>query len=522
MNMSSMNSRLLWKETRQLMPLALSLTALVTALTIWIWFLDWEIDFRVFSGTLVLLPILFAYSAGAVLVSKEKETKSIQWLVSLPIPARYLILHQFFVALVGVGVLWLVWLCQFLLQLLFNANLFRGPTWVSELCVAAILLTLTSVYLVICSFAVAWISRAPILGLFSVLPLSVLPYLCAFGATHLYNKSSVGLHQDGPAPAWLIELMLLLGIGIVGTIGYRVAISHLTGRTNRSPLAIQLARTNYLSIFTETVLDYFRGDSQNKHSAPSAARSLFWQFRVQNQGIVLAILTGFVLCMPIASHALFGYRGFAVSDYRGYVDQTPFILAMSIGIVWCALCWMALIAFHGDQVNSRIRFVAEQGVSPTLVWVTRQIVPFAFLIAYVSIWIYCLPPSNDEWFRRSLRTFGSRPSISDILVTCGIMYAVSQWLGQVVRSAAIAAIVAPFAAIMVLLYASYCERLLASPWMVVSCGLVFVPILATWWMTPRWMDCRFGWRYWIPHSAFLLIMLVIPFVTYAQWKLLGL
>ena len=92
-----LNGWLVWKESRQLLPLVVALMVVAAILFLSQLFFqdqpDWqhELIFLVFPG-------LFATGAGAVMVGQEREQGTMDWLSSLPITPRQLILTKFVIA----------------------------------------------------------------------------------------------------------------------------------------------------------------------------------------------------------------------------------------------------------------------------------------------------------------------------------------------------------------------------------------------------------------------------------------
>ena len=104
MNETRLWQGLLWKEAKQVIPLIGMLLG-VSALL----FIVWAATSRQLNVTLqatgdivpLIMPALFAAGAGAILISHEKETRSLNWLASLPIPIRPIVMTKFIVAFAG-------------------------------------------------------------------------------------------------------------------------------------------------------------------------------------------------------------------------------------------------------------------------------------------------------------------------------------------------------------------------------------------------------------------------------------
>jgi hypothetical protein len=495
MSLSPMNTRLLWKETRQLIPLACSIVVLACVPLVCFGLVNHRYsDLLGFAQTMAVVPpILFAIGAGSTLVSTEKESRSLNWLVSLPLPTKYLVRHQFVVGLLGLTVLWLGFL------VIYSLIGFCHPDHPKLGMPYAIVLN--SVYLMICGFTTAWLSRTPLLGLLSILVLAVSPYLVAYAVHYAFVESftrGIDYHPD-PSP-WLTGLALLVFIVGIGWLGVTSAERQLTGRMNSAPSVRKQALSSSVQRMTRFIDDFLRGDSRLKTRPPTATGSLLWQFRNQNRSFIYANIAAFLLCLPII-------LDYFETRYRYRLFQ-PFLGATCMVVGFSTLSWVALLTFHGDHVQNRIRFLAIHGVGSTRVWFTRHVLPIAFLVFYVLVW----------WATANEHLMELSPQYPSYwIVGCGIVYAVSQWISQLIRPVILAALVSPVIAfVAAYLGAVACEEL-GTSLVVVLVALVLVPLLATWWMMPRWMDGRRGWTYWASHFGFTSVALLLPIHALVTW-----
>ncbi len=498
MSTHSMNRRLLWKETRQVLPLALSLVGIAFVIVVWfrLMVMHQLTDFLIFAQFMFAMPpILFAVGAGSALVSVEKESRSLNWLVSLPLPTTYLVRHQFMVGLAGLSALWLGCLVIYLLTSYFYPN----HRDLYELGKIQFFVVLNSLYLLVCGFTTAWLARASILGLFSILVLAVLPYFAAYRVHYAFVElftRGIAYHQD-PSP-WLTGAILLLFTGGIGRYGLYAADRQLTSHVYSAPSARKQKIDNLLQSVGGSLQDYFRGDSQLKSVPSTATGSLLWQFRNQNRVIVAGIYITFVLCMPIARHFI---------NNNDDVFH-PAISATCGMIAFSTLSWMALLTFHGDHMQDRIRFLAIHGVSPTRVWFTRHAIPVVFLLFYIFVLWWT---SSDDLSSDQLRN----PSYW--IIACGILYAVSQWISQLIRPAALAALVAPLSGAFALSVGLWATEELGTSIFAIVSALVVLPLFATWWMMSSWMDGRRGWRYWLSHFGFASVAALLPLFSLITW-----
>ncbi len=494
MNMSaSMNQRLLWKETRQVIPLVIAIVVLAVLLSIWRTFWDAEVGSYLYQVIACIPPILFSLGVGTVLVGQEKETRSLNWLNSLPVSPKYLIRHQFLFALAGLATLWLA---AFLVFLLIDRWSGQPSEWGDEFPTILLFVVVNSLYLLVCGFTTSWLIRSPVMGLISVLPLAVVPTIAAYVGQYLLAWLGGDPIHPVPDPSpWMTGTMLVLGIVGIGVFGYRIAQAQLTGQANRSPSRREQSWKASWQRLVTTVDDFFRGDSQTKQRPLSATGTLLWQFRNQNRSILFSLIAAFALCAPVAVPEVL---------YTGNLGSINTLLsAFCVVITFSSLCWIAILTFHGDQVNKRVQFFAERGVSPTRVWWTRQLVPALCVLVFGFVCIV------------SIRVHGQSEGW-EVIFACGILYAVSQWLSQLIRPVAIVALLVPMASLFACIYAFVTIRELATSPLIVVTSLIVIPMLATWLMMRRWMDGRRGWSYWMTHAGLIVVAVVMPSFQYLR------
>jgi len=169
-----------------------------------------------------------------------------------------------------------------------------------------------------------------------------------------------------------------------------------------------------------------------------------------------------------------------------------------------AACWLGVLAFGGDGVQDRIRFLADRGVSPAKIWWTRHAPPLSLMAVALALMALCLPAQV-----RSAQV--SAAGLLFIIGTALFAYTVSQAVGQVLRSSTIAAIAAPAAAWGLAAYGGALAGVLGVPyWLLALCAVL--PWLATFLLMRRWMDGRWGWGFWGAHAGFLAVGMFLPLV----------
>ncbi len=494
MSLSTPTARLCWKETRQALPLAVALLCLTALLMLVMAYLTWMQDVQMTLAMLSLVPpILFAVGAGAILVGSEKEARSLTWLTSLPIGPRELVLNPFVVGLVGLLALWMI---TGLIQAIAAA--FSTQSFPDRLPASFQLrLFVNSIYLLICGFTTAWMARSTLVGLLAVLPLAVIPAAINVAIMFTYTKLQYPQRyfiED--EPIWLTLGMTLLGMLVVGRFGYRTAMRELGSAVTVAPSNGKRSPKEIATQILSQITDRLRGDIATKMIPPTAANSLVWQFRNQNRAMVITIIAVFFACLPVIWN-----------NYSERLGPTS-LGAVCMIIAYSTASWMAMLAFHGDNVHNRVRFLAERGVSPTRVWWTRHLIPCGFLIVvYTTAWLFILPLDRQH-------SHSQKETVSHVVVGIAILYAFSQWVGQLVKPAAMAALMAPIIATVAVGFAfsRTWEFGTSLPMLLVS--MVGIPMFATWWMMPRWMDGRGGLGYWFRHASLLVLALLIAAAPY--------
>nr|MCU0874096.1 hypothetical protein [Pirellulaceae bacterium] len=437
---------LCWKEIRQVLPLVWMQLGLGVCFQLLLLFQPndtFVFRFLVFAG----MPVLFALGVGALLVGQEKERRTLDWLRSLPIAAVDLVAVKL---AAGIFALLAVWCLNLLLLAIFILPTGRWP--VASLIPAdpgwEYLWPLQSVFLLFAGFATAWIFRSSLVALLTLIPLSLLPGMFS-------------LALNGPAPWMMVLALIVLSLPLL-VVGWRRGIKSL------APEHVSERRFVW-NRAQEVPLGEPEVWTRPTH-VPAAM--LIWQFVGQNQTLLKGIAA-----------MLFVALGLLITTPS--VDSGRPALAAFLGLL--AASWLGVLAFQGDGMQERIRFLAERGVSPAKIWWTRHAPALSLLATALTLMVLFLPA-----YLRS--EFLSTPGLLFVVAVL-FTYAVSQAVGQVFRSPTIAAIAAPVGAWMLAAYGVSLVALVAAPyWLLAMCALF--PWLATFLLMRRWMDGRLGWGFW--------------------------
>lgn len=470
---------LCWKETRQLLPLVWM--QLVLGICFQLLFLlqqDQSFTPRIllFAG----MPSLFALGVGALLVGQEKERRTLDWLRSLPISAGDVLRVKLAVGLVALIAVWglnLLLLAVFVLPGHSWQQVNRLDSWLIDPG-WEYLWPLQSVFFLLAGFATAWTFRSSLVALLTLIPIALLPSL---GIHELYQRLGNHVLAHDPPPWMWAAVFVALSVLLL-FVGWRRGMRALAAETFR-----EKRRSWKLSPFNpwnETPV--WMGPPH----APTAM--LIWQFVRQNRTVLLGIAAMILSALVL----LIGASG----EGRHVLAACLMLLATS---------WLGVLAFHGDCLQERIRFLAERGISPARTWCTRHAAPLSLLAVMLFAVTFFLP---SFFLSPALNDARSSPPLI-LSVVCLVLatYAISQAVGQIVRSATIAAIAAPVVTWMLVAYGVLLITGLGAPiWLIAI--MAMLPWWATFVLMRRWMDNRLGLGFWGLHGGCLAIGIVLPLV----------
>ncbi len=472
MNRKLAVGRLWWKELRQLFPLVGLL--FIVGLLLQLLSLTSPPEFRWRNLSVVLgMPGLFAAGAGALLVGQEKELRTLDWLRSLPVLPRDIMRTKLLTGLLG---LVLVWLASLATAAIFN----DGPNHVAD-SIGEWLWALHSLFLLLLGFATAWQLRSSFISLLLLLPLACVPL--ALASLHeIVSNSSLSPYQHEPRP-WVMALYLLLCSVAALAWGWRAALAYFSPERS-------LAATS-----TRSVLESRTGLTTYARSTPAPA--LLWQFSAQNR----AALVGITALLLAACYGLWVFsRAAALQGEPPPLGLAPLApLTTLAGLL--AVSWLGLLVFQGDSLQRRKQFLADRGVSPALTWLTRMAMPLLLLV--VAILLASLVAQ-----RQSLIALGFNLWLMGAAAIF-VIFAVAQWVGQVIRSPIVGAVLGPPVSLLAVGYLFFSVSNLGASWWSVA-PLVVLPISATFVATSAWMDGRTGWRFWVWHSVVLALCILLP------------
>lgn len=476
MNNRLVIQRLWWKELRQLVPMLIMLPTIAAVLLLLYWITNetdhhsWPAGVVVFLG----MPGLFAVGAGALLVGQEKESRTILWLSSLPIRSQTIVRIKTAAAVLGLAVLWFISGIYFLSRERFESPMSDVEHfWVWPA---------NSLFLLFAGFALAWKNKSALVALLLVVPIAIVPYVLAV-LVHRTLAVGNGIERD-PSAATVISVQLVCSvIALVAAdwIGCRALL----------PEWVKAKRVKHAQESTGNLRSDSFSASYGATQSPLPA--LIWQFAKQSR----ALLIGASVMLIVAS-------SFSFLTSVGSRPPAPDALAVLLG--YLGVSWLGVSVFQSDSSHQRIRFLADRGISPRLVWVTRQVVPITIIVTILLGSLLLATLVNP------LRLQASSNLSVMALLTMALLFVIfsfSQWVGQVITSPIVSMVTAPLLSLIPFGAYSFATGTLGAPILLVVVAAM-LPFAATYFSTRRWMDRRFGMRYWCTQAGYAALIFLLP------------
>ncbi|MCY2983436.1 MAG: ABC-2 transporter permease [Planctomycetota bacterium] len=477
--------RLLWKEWKQIQPLLIALVGIAALLHL-LGALTIAIDRQYFHAVVfVLIPGLLAVGVGPMLVSQEKELRTISWMGALPVRRQTIVASKL---AVGVVALLLCWLVSSIIVLAVSPQIFYDS---NVLDTYSALWPINTVFLLAISFSLAWICPTAMSTLITILPLAAVPTILATLEVDFFPLGGL-LDNTSKMPSLLCSILNYPFIAaVVAGIAYRYG---------RSSFVANGVKNSWIEWWSR--LDFrYHSSARSIWEPQGIVPSLLWQIATQNRMlIVAAVSTVLIPC--------FGWL--IDSPQAQPVDWIYINVGLIGGLI---LSWLGTSVFGSDGTKLRIRFLADRGVSPGMVWWTRQILPFGIMLVGLACWAgIAMVLASTEAPLQYPRRFPTVPWLSVVLCAVAI-YASTQWATQWLKSSLVVFCIAPAIGVGGVCLGSFALIGLGAPtWsMVISIAIAFI---ATRVMMRAWMDGQLGWRYYSSQGAFLFAALLIPTIPF--------
>ena len=462
MNRPSVSSRgLWWKEIRQLKALVVMLLGVGLALMIF-WFVVATLtNSRSGEGLIipVVLPVLFAAGVSAIVVGQEKESRTIDWLRSLPISAKQIISIKYGAAVTGLLGMWvLCWTIQFLWSAIDPSIGSRELIWNKMRWIDLLLFHFHSVFLLTCGFYSAWKFRSPFVSLIAIVPLAFVPFFVSYLYARLREPNNRFIDPSNSDTF----LFTLLGAIAFGLLAFRIGIQYLSAAPSPK------IKTS-LGAWKPTSGSGAMQEAPFQYPITTLAWHFFRQNRLALSGIVgLIAIPALILAAAVTSYI---------------PNEFPFILFWSAVAIFLGVSWLGVFCFTGDASPKSIRFLAERGISPSLVFFSRHLSGISILcwllLAY-ALFTLIAPSPNHE-----VSQFV--PSTALIAILAWATYTCSQWVSQSINTLSVASFLAPLISITLVQWLGFAALQLDTPlWLILTASSI--PMLASWLTMQHYMD----------------------------------
>ncbi len=483
----AISRHLMRKDLRQVLPLVWMTAILGPILYVLIGNLSNGVIYG--ASFLLGLPGLFAVGAGAILVSQEKELRTLAWLKSLPIDRRELVDSKTKIGLGALGIVWLASAVVFAIPVLATngAAITNSKEATGEYGEVALVWILYSVFLLLAGLALAWRFSSTMGSLLAMLPIATFPWIVGDSMARVIQWiiGEKDNHDLLFSAMQILSLSVAIGLSLV--FGRRWGVQYFEAVT--APREMSLAKRTspppsirWLSLAPQ---------------APDVA--LVRQYAIQNRWLLAAAAVALMACAIVAS--------IAYPSNDGSIGEQWLVGSIAVSVA--AVIALGVYSFQGENTQQRIRFLSDRGVSPTTVWLSRHVIPMLLFalttLVYVAATLVFVR-TTTPWGSLLLTVAGRG------LVFLGwqlFVYGVAQWCGQVATGPILCMIGAMFLSGTLSLVGVFYLFGMRAPWMLL-CAFAIVPYAASYHRTREWMDGRRGKRYVATHAAWLGLALLIP------------
>ncbi len=525
-------AQLLWKDCRLLLPLVVFIFGTAVILN----FVRPEdienYDIRLLATEKwFLVPHLFALLAPLILVGTDQDSKTLGWLRQFPVRDRQIIASRQAAAAIGLISVWLFCLANYLAICAYEKQPFidpiiqenpakatvqffqqntltgqsgltevlektliadivhrsrldqlcyltasgeDGPRWTPNLIYHALQTGLSSVVWMLVSFSLNHLIRQPIIA-------SIPIVIVGLGTTLV---TTVDSRYD-------FLLTHIVGIGKPGYMFAFVATVIGLGLFNQVIARHQLKRkedSRTLILFIANLLSQQdKAGPQTDLQAQRIWRSLLWQ---QYQQIRGPIRVWFCLIAIILLGSILSRRIPFLDPFFG-----PGLSTLAVSIASLSL---GVLCFYQDNCQKTKAFLAERGITPSFVWWTRVLPPFA-AFALIAMIHLIVSPSLDSHYIPSL------PHTHAVFFL--LFFASGALVSQSIERPIFAFLVTPC-------HAFFISGVLQIwSWDYVFTGVIASGILlwGSWKLSHRWMDGRINLRF-ASHVVAYTALAIVPWI----------
>jgi len=362
---SMWRSALLWKEFRQLVPLAITVLALGLGMLLLILvttsfnsppFVDANQCLYFFLS----IPMIYACGVGILLVGTEKESRSLRWLQSLPISARDIARTKLAVALMSLAAIWLVTLMAWLLftYLLGLAPSVSRSVYLhggegESLRLMLVISVALSIFLCLVGLGLAWYFHSAMVSLLLLIPSTLAVWLTAYGIVTFLAK----LGRDS-VTQWSMDSAFYLSWLAVGYV-IALVLGWIASQRELSARAAPRSASGWLGLKV-AMRSERTAEAWTLWPRTTAGTGMLWQMVRQSWMLWTAVGVFCGLWLLIAGPI----RLFDFSDNdmtRNVISRDSSVPLWMIGSL--LILWMGVFAYQGDSMAQRGRCYAARGVS---------------------------------------------------------------------------------------------------------------------------------------------------------------
>ena len=405
-----------------------------------------------------------------MLIGTEQETGTLEWMQTLPVSWRKVILSKFVTAIGATLSIWL--LASFVLFATTSSLSATSDAFKSELSTVddVVYLLFFSFSLLFCGFITSLLLRSPVAALLAVVPLIfLLTWFCFQTARVIKGGGTWGhtypVRQPTSAAWWSVLVLSFVVLGVLIMVASWLARRRLT-----APLS---SRSFLLAATSDR--NAFRPPRMTSMSRSSPMMSMLWQ-----QWRQVAAYSRTILLVNV----FFAFINATADSWQQRIaaltEFAPLVAGLSFG-------WLGCLVFYGDGVRRQCGYFADRGVSPTLVWCTRLLPVLPIVLTLALLWSWS--------FRERGMNTASDSIVWALLI---VMFVAGQMVAIWLRRPTLSFFASPvYGWLMIIFNAMLITQYYHAYWWTL---LLTAPVLlfATWRLTPRWLEGRidsaFHWR----------------------------
>ena len=240
-------------------------------------------------------------------------------------------------------------------------------------------------------------------------------------------------------------------------------------------------------------------DRRRRPKARAIVGRLLWQHGKQNARILAFLLGIQMFCLPVAFATVWTLHTnpFVIGSIEMWALSVPAIL------------W-GVYTFHADQNGNSFHFLADRGVKPKYIWLSRQLL---MLLSVVLVQFVALQATG---FAAAGALLHAWPSFTHVcweflfLFVSPVILAVcvGQLFSMFIRSAILAVV---FSVLLTNVLAAWCSLMQGwgVNWLWSELPIPIALLLATRLRTRYWLLERNDWRAWLPSALALVVPTVV-------------